>query len=152
MRQANFDLVGRGLPAGCARGVTGTIGPRKNGAVIEMGNGSLRDMTRASGRKFKGTIECDDLRGAPLFGLWIGSLLTIDWIEYVEEPASEPQVRPHVPGTLHFLDDGGFEVPEAQGTWRRYQPRFQAMITDAWEMRHSPWDASVNWSFPWGEV
>ncbi|BCM83600.1 hypothetical protein [Methylobacterium indicum] len=153
MRLAEFNIAGRGLPAGSARGVQGTIGLVKNGVVVRMGGGVLRDMTRESARKFKGIIECEDLRGAPLFGLWIGSRLTVDYLDFVEEPINQPQVRPHVPGSLHFLDAAGFEVPQAQGVQRRYQPRFELMITaEGWEMRHDPWAASVKWSFPWEEV
>lgn len=51
-----FDIAGRGLPAGSQRGVVGMIKPVVNGVVLIMGDGTLRDMTRASGRKFEGTI------------------------------------------------------------------------------------------------
>ena len=151
-RLAEFAIVGRPMPPGSTRNITGTLGLVKNGVVLGMGDGGVRDMTRPSGRKFRGTLECEDLRSAPLFGLWLGSELTIDVIDYVEEPVAQPQVRPHVPGTLHYLDAAGFDVPQAQGVWRRYQPRLDIIIyEEGWEMRIDNWGAKVRWAFPWRE-
>ena len=139
------------------RGLKGDIQPIDNGPIIEMEDWSLRDMTDPAGRLFEGTLTCTDLRAPPVWGMWKGQILNIDFPDDVYESLAlvPVQLRPHAAGSLHYLDaDEAFEVPanDPRATFRVYRPKLRIMIVEPWKVDFDEWEATNAFTLKWKEA
>lgn len=150
------------LPAGSMRGLKGELSIIDNGPIIEMLDGSLRDQTSPEARRFEGTLSFADVNAPPLFGVWKGTILHIDFPVIVMEPIEIDQIRPHAPGSLFYVDElDNMEVPGPNvadrgnypaAAFRCYRPHFTMMVMEPWKLGFDEWDASVSTSLKVREV
>src|SRR5579885_3912421 len=77
-----LSLLGLGVPAYSARGLTQTLEPLDQAtSLVRTVNGELIDLSRAEFRKYKSTISATDQRPPSCDGLWPGRQIVVDCIE-----------------------------------------------------------------------
>ncbi|MEE8629679.1 MULTISPECIES: hypothetical protein [Methylobacterium] len=162
LTDTDLRIVGMRIPSGAMRGLKGELAPIDNGPIVEMDDFSLRDQTSPAGRKFEGTITSEDVHMPPVFGLWKGSILTIDFPLIIEEPVEIAQIRPAAPGSLFYIDEAdAMEVPAPdapnrgnypEAAFRCYRPRMTMMLMEPWKLSFDEWGATVGVTMKLREV
>lgn len=142
-------IVGRRIPAASMRGLKGDITPIANGVIIEMLDGSMRDQTVEEARKFEISLSCEDVNAPPVWGLWVGSILEIDFPLIIAQPVGEEPLRPAAAGSVFYTDaEDNLEVPEGdpRAAWRNYKPHLRIMLSEPWKLGFDEWSASTTLS------
>jgi len=130
-----LSLLGLGVPAYSARGLTQTLEPLDQATSLARTiNGELIDLSRAEFRKYKSTISGTDQRPPSCDGLWPGRQIVVDCIEELAYPDGGTPLRPVVAGSS--FSESGFTY---------YRPRLTMVVTD-FQLSRDEYGAQVGWS------
>jgi hypothetical protein len=130
-----LSLLGLGVPAYSARGLTQTLEPLDQATSLARTiNGELIDLSRAEFRKYKSTISGTDQRPPSCDGLWPGRQIVVDCVEELAYPDGGTPQRPVVVGSS-FSEEG----------FTYYRPRLTMVVTD-FQLSRDEYGAQVGWS------
>jgi hypothetical protein len=130
-----LSLLGLGVPAYSARGLTQTLEPLDQATSLARTiNGELIDLSRAEFRKYKSTISGTDQRPPSCDGLWPGRQIVVDCIEELAYADGGTPQRPVVENSS--LSEDGFTY---------YRPRLTMVVTD-FQLSRDEYGAQVGWS------
>lgn len=106
-----LDLIELGVAPGSGRGLTQTISPIRSGSLRRLANGMLVSRHRPSLQKYQTSINFSDAYPAAFGALWAGMQVTIHCVVELEQRATKPLERTHVPGSVVWRDAAGNEIP-----------------------------------------
>jgi hypothetical protein len=133
-------LSPEGVPPYSARGVTQSLEPIDAASSYRRTvNGSLLDLSLAQFRKYKSSIQCDDVDAPALDAVDVGSVVTVDCV-----------------AELAYRTIGGSPArtvvaSRTSDDWTYYRPRLVMMVT-AKQQETNEYGAAVSWSLELEEV
>lgn len=90
-----LKLVGMGIAPFSARGLTQTLTPISQAAVVRRTiNGVLRDLSDTAFQKYASTISCEDLQAPALDGIWPGMQLEVHCVAELKYEVPDPEEDP----------------------------------------------------------
>lgn len=154
-----LDLVELGVAPGSGRGLTQTIAPINAGSLRRLANGKLVPRERPSLRKYTTSISFSDAY-PPAFGaLWAGMQVTVYCVAELEQLASKPLERPHVPGSVVWQDEDGNELASGEdetvapegAVWVYYRPILICLV-ESWDLERDEYGEIASGSLNFQEV
>ena len=139
--ETDLDLEEIGVSPGSGRGLTQSLAPASSGSLVTLADGEVVDRSRPAFRKYRTSINFSDVVPFALGGLWEGDIVTIHSVAEIEQPASTTRERRHVPGSIVWRDDEGFEVDPgedetvkpAAAEWQNYRPILHCRV-EGWDI------------------
>lgn len=130
-----------GIPLYSTRGATQSLAPIDAAAqLVRTIDGELDDWSEPQFRKYKSTINCNDVRGFPTDGLWQGRVITVHCIAMLTRAIDALPERDVV---------GGSEITE--GNFVHYCPIITGRVMTFNWVRNEYQDV-VGWSLSFEEV
>lgn len=153
MSETVLKLIEFGVAPGSGRGLTQSLSPIRAGSLRRLANGDLVSRHRASLKKYQSSIHFSDAF-PPAFGaLWAGDIVTLHCVAELQQLASKPLERTHVPGSIVWRDADGIEiasgedetVPPPGAFWVYYCPVIVFRV-ESWDIERDEYGEIVSGS------